>query len=243
MTWLHWVFWLAPPSLCNQALPFSCPLFSQLHPALDIPGHSQTHNVSLKTDLGEILWKRARVNIFFFALRDKERFIEIIPSSLTKWQQRAPHYIYCTPHTTLKTVLIIRLLPCFSTKYSLSTINKMKSLPGFEAHVGSPSFHSYLRLLRAVGAHLDAQPAAANISLSFIQPHMCTHPSVVVVSPSSAMGSPCDAIVRLNQGPLTLVWAWPDLGCKVKRTLVMTSYSWISQLCCSQKCLSSHGPL
>lgn len=83
----------------------------------------------------------------------------------------------------------------------------MRSVPRFVAHVGSPSFRSYLRLLRAVGAHLDAQPAAANVSLSFIQPHVGTHPPVVAVSPGSAVGSPCDAIVRLNQGPLTLVWA------------------------------------
>lgn len=88
----------------------------------------------------------------------------------------------------------------------------MRSLPGFVAHVGSPSFRSYLRLLRAVGAHLDAQPAGANVSLSFSQPRVGTHPSVVVVSPHHAVGSPCDAVLQLKRGPLTSVWAWADLG-------------------------------
>lgn len=117
----------------------------------------------------------------------------------------------------------------------------MRSLPGFVAHVGYPSFRSYLRLLRAVGAHLDPQAASVNVSLSFSQPRVGTHPSVVVVSPHNAMGSPCDAIVQLNQGPLTAVQAWTDLGWKVKLTLVMASYSRIAQLCCSQKFLGSHG--
>lgn len=48
-------FWLAFSRLWHQALPFSYPLFSELHPALHIPGHSKTDNASLKTDLGDIL--------------------------------------------------------------------------------------------------------------------------------------------------------------------------------------------
>lgn len=59
----------------------------------------------------------------------------------------------------------------------------MRSLPSFVAHVGSPSVRSYLRLLRAVGAHLDPYPASANVSLSFIQPHVGRHPLEVVVNP------------------------------------------------------------
>ena len=92
----------------------------------------------------------------------------------------------------------------------------MRSPPGFVAHVRSPSFRSYLGLLRAAGAHLDPQPACANVSLSFSQPRVGTHPSAVVVSPHNTMGSPCDVIVQLNQGPLTAVRAWTDLGWKVK---------------------------
>jgi len=92
----------------------------------------------------------------------------------------------------------------------------MTSLPGFVAHVGFPSFRSYLRLLRIVGAHLDPQPASVNISLSFSQPLVGTHPAVVVASPHNAVGSPGDAILQLNQGPLIAVWAWTDLGWKVK---------------------------
>lgn len=83
----------------------------------------------------------------------------------------------------------------------------MRSPPGFVAHVGSPSFRSYLRLFGAVGAHLDRQLASAKVSLSFRQPRVGTHPSVVVVSPHNARGSPGDPIVWWNQGPLTAVWA------------------------------------
>lgn len=48
-------FWLTSPRLWNQAFSLSCPLFSELHPALDIPGHSHVHNASLKAGLIEIL--------------------------------------------------------------------------------------------------------------------------------------------------------------------------------------------
>lgn len=48
-------FWLTSPRLWNQAFSLSCPLFSELHPALAIPGHSLVHNASLKGDLTEIL--------------------------------------------------------------------------------------------------------------------------------------------------------------------------------------------
>lgn len=58
-------FWLVSPRLWNLALLFSYPLFSELHPALDIPGHSQAHNALLKADLVEIIQKRVRVNIIF----------------------------------------------------------------------------------------------------------------------------------------------------------------------------------
>lgn len=83
----------------------------------------------------------------------------------------------------------------------------MRSLPGFVANIGSPSFRSYFRLLKAVGAHLEPWPANANISLSFSQPHVGMYPSVVVVSPQNVMGSPDDAVVQMNQGLSTAVGA------------------------------------
>lgn len=92
----------------------------------------------------------------------------------------------------------------------------MRSPPGFVAHVRSLSFRSYLRLLRAVGTHLDPQPASANICPSFSQPRVGTHPSVVVVSPHDAVRSPREALVQLNRGPLTALRACTDLGWKVK---------------------------
>lgn len=104
-------------------------------------------------------------------------------------------------------MLRIRLLPYFSPKSFTFHYKHDEVTAGFVAHVGSPSFRSYLRLLRAGGAHLDPQPASANGSLSFSQPRVGTHPSAVVVSPHNATGSPCDAVVWLNQGPLTAVRA------------------------------------
>lgn len=209
-------FWLTSARLWNQAFSLSCPLFSELHPALDIPGHSHVHNASLKAGLIEILQKSVRVNIFFCVLRDTERDTETLSNPSTNCQQRVPHHLQYSPCTTLRTVLIIRLLPCFSP-FSFAFHYKHDEVTAWFCGSRRVPFLPSLSWIPWGCRHTSGPSACQCQHFPLIQPpRVGTHPSVVVVSPHSAVGSPCDAAVQLNRGPLTAVWAWIHLRWKVK---------------------------